>query len=337
MRERADRLAEVAEHDEVGLERPARPVVGDHRHAAGGQRRAHRAPEVELAAACPRRWSIASRAASRRASGWISRRSATRSARVAPRKFTCSIVGRIAVRATVSASVSSASRRRTSASTRRSKRAIRSLIIVRARRSASPPRSSPGSTCSSRPAISVCARHPLEHRHPRPGRLARHVRPGTRPNAATASRATPSSRRSSPSRRYVGELGADPVAHRVLERAAVRGVRIAGGGSVPDAGARRFAGHRRVEEVEHAVERRPVHLPLDQRRGERGAQLLAVEQVDRAASTRHGVEPLGDRHRQPGLAQRGDEADVPVEQRLLSPAGRAGRVPWPPARGRSGA
>src|SRR5689334_10644171 len=49
MGERGHRVARVAEHDQLGLVRTTRPVVGRQRHAAGGQRAAHRTPEVETA------------------------------------------------------------------------------------------------------------------------------------------------------------------------------------------------------------------------------------------------------------------------------------------------
>src|SRR5680860_1634923 len=66
-------------------------------------------------------------------------------------------------------------------------------------------------------------------------------------------------------------------------------------------------------EVEDLVEAGPVVLTLDQRRGVRRPQGLApvdTERVDRLDR----IEALGERDREPGVAQRLHELDVPVEE-----------------------
>jgi hypothetical protein len=84
----------------------------------------------------------------------------------------------------------------------------------------------------------------------------------------------------------------------------------------------RTAGGGREVEIEDRVEGRAVGLPLDQRGRVCGAKLLAVDQLDDAEG-RHSIDVLGDRHVQPGTAQRGDEGNMPVEQGHSFTAGRS--------------
>ena len=220
------RLAEVAQHDEVGLHRAARAVDGRQRHAARGQRRADGAAEVELAAGAAalvdgqpggeppgqRLHLAAQRGQLRRR--W---RRGSRPVRAS---------GRSADRATAAGSDCSASATAdvdVDQPPRSGRAGHRSS--VRARRSASPPRSWPARKPSSSAAISVCgdtrcsvasrdhdagaARTPgygAERLH----RLAGHgvQRAARRPQHG------------------VEQAGPEPVAQRVLQRSAVRGVGV---------------------------------------------------------------------------------------------------------------
>ena len=72
---------------------------------------------------------------------------------------------------------------------------------------------------------------------------------------------------------------------------------------------------QREVDLEHRLERPPVGVVLDQRRAERVLERLAI--LDRDVLHRlHRVEVLGERHRQPGIAQLGDEPVEQIEHRL---------------------
>ena len=224
------------------------------------------------------------------------------------------MVGRTARARDRSASLSSASRRRR-------RRRPGSRTGRSARRSSCAPAARPGrrvlaaSTCSSSPAISVCGRHPVEHRHRRPRRRAGRAT-GNRAERGTASRATASSSRVVARRAGTRRRSArTPVADRVLERPARRRVRVAlrrhGARSAAATDSPSPAGRRRSKSVSKAgrCSWRLTSVAASAARScSRSSRSTAPHGLDR-------VEPLGHRDRQPGLAQSGDEADVPIEQR----------------------
>ncbi len=82
------------------------------------------------------------------------------------------------------------------------------------------------------------------------------------------------------------------------------------------------AEHSREVDVEQRVERRPVGVSFDERGGVGVAHLVAGQQVDHVECA-GGVDVLGDRHRQAGVAQRDDELVVPVDEAHSVTAGRS--------------
>ena len=304
VREAGDRAADVAEHHQLGLVRPARAVVGRQRHAAGGQRGAHGPPDVQPALPAE---PAAGRQPGRQPPGQrVHRRGAARPARsrCARRKSTWSASGGTAERATWSRSRSSAIRRRTSASTYCAERGD-ALLQRSAGRPARPGRHacSPASSASSIRGDQRLRRQRAQHPVGEPGLPAAAGLPA-RPSSATASRANRRSASSSPSSSSSAQL--------VAQRVQVGLARLAGARRPRRRGARqrrtRVAHRRRPPQVEEQVERRPVRRPLEQRGGQRRPQLLrgraGRSRRAPASASRPRSVPTGT----PGLAQRADEA-----------------------------
>ena len=94
------------------------------------------------------------------------------------------------------------------------------------------------------------------------------------------------------------------------------------------------AGPHGEEDLERRLEGAPVCRRLHESRGQRVLQRLAILERD-VLDCLGGVKVLGERDRQPGTAQLGDEPGEEIEHAALSPR-RPTATPWSPARCRPG-
>ena len=295
----------------------------------------------------------ARRTASLRDSGCSTRCSMASSSRVACMTSMSSGSGLRTERASASAPRSSTRRRRISVSTARrnfSMRALYSSAASRSSRSVSEPPAAPACACAHQPL-----QHGVEVEVPQ--RAVEVVGAADRPPGLHAGVAVDGVAGHHVHQRGVGrqqrleeQLGQLLGRHALARRrrpstsgpgpaAALRPAcspspsaprpRLAPRPSSPSA-----AGPHGEEDLEGRLEGAPVRGRLHQRGGQRVLQGLAVlerDVVDRLG----GVEVLGQRDRQPGAAQLGDEPGQEVEHGRLSST-RPTAAPWPPARCRSG-